>query len=88
MEMPAASKKPLIMTEDMDSTVEVPSASKEDLSMVDDDDEDEDKTLMVPNLQVLPSSQKMKMKLDLAKAYIELGDNENAKTILEHSARK
>jgi pilus assembly protein FimV len=69
----------------MDSTVEMPPASVEALSLEDDDDE-EDHTLMVPkssDIDEQSEDEEMASQLDLAKAYIELGDNENAKTILD-----
>jgi len=60
----------------------------ESLSMADDDneDDDEDKTFLVPkssNVDEQTEDEEMASQLDLAKAYIELGDNENAKTILD-----
>jgi len=73
-------------TIDMESTVEMPPASVEALSMADDDDEEEDHTLMVPkssDVDEQSEDEEMASQLDLAKAYIELGDNENAKTILD-----
>jgi len=72
-------------TIDMESTVEMPPASVETLSLADDDDE-EDHTLMVPkssDIDEQSEDEEMASQLDLAKAYIELGDNENAKTILD-----
>jgi len=72
-------------TIDMDSTVEMPPASVEALSLEDADDE-EDHTLMVPkssDIDEQSEDEEMASQLDLAKAYIELGDNENAKTILD-----
>lgn len=74
-------------TIDMDSTVEMPPASVEALSLTDEDDDDEeDHTLMVPkssDVDEQSEDEEMASQLDLAKAYIELGDNENAKTILD-----
>jgi pilus assembly protein FimV len=72
-------------TIDMESTVEMPPASVERLSLADDDDE-EDHTLLVPkssDINEQSEDEEMASQLDLAKAYIELGDNENAKTILD-----
>jgi len=71
-------------TIDMESTVEMPPASVEALSL--DDDDEEDHTLMVPkssDIDEQSEDEEMASQLDLAKAYIELGDNENAKTILD-----
>jgi len=71
-------------TVDMESTVEMPPASVEALSLADEDDEDH--TLMVPkssDIDEQSEDEEMASQLDLAKAYIELGDNENAKTILD-----
>jgi len=73
-------------TIDMESTVEMPPASVEALSLADDDDDEEDLTLMVPkasDIDEQSEDEEMASQLDLAKAYIELGDNENAKTILD-----
>ncbi len=70
---------------DMESTVQMPSVNMEDLSMANDDD-DEDKTFLVPkstNVDEQSEDEEMASQLDLAKAYIELGDTENAKKILD-----
>ncbi|MFB3101130.1 MAG: FimV/HubP family polar landmark protein, partial [Gammaproteobacteria bacterium] len=72
---------------DMESTVQMPPAKLDSLSMADDDeDDDDDKTFLVPkssNVDEQTEDEEMASQLDLAKAYIELGDNENAKTILD-----
>ena len=63
---------------DMDGTVEMPK-----IDYVDDED---DKTVFIPRSE---SSEEQSLedeistKLDLAKAYVELGDNDSAKTILD-----
>ena len=72
---------------EMDATVEIPKVSMGKLDLADNDgDDDDDKTLMVPkssNVAEQSEDDEMASQLDLAKAYIELGDNENAKTILD-----
>ncbi|MCH8846078.1 MAG: hypothetical protein IIC11_04995 [Proteobacteria bacterium] len=72
---------------EMDATVEIPKVSMDKLDLADNDgDDDDDKTLMVPkssNVAEQSEDDEMASQLDLAKAYIELGDNENAKTILD-----
>jgi pilus assembly protein FimV len=95
VEMSPGSREPLTMTEDVDpvledmeSTIQMAPARARELSMVDDDDEDDDddKTFIVPrstDVDTQSEDEEMASQLDLAKAYIELGDNENAKTILD-----
>ena len=72
---------------DMDATVEIPAASMDKLDLADNDgDDDDDKTLLVPkssDVAEQSADDEIASQLDLAKAYIELGDNENAKTILD-----
>jgi pilus assembly protein FimV len=73
---------------DMESTVQMPSANVDALSMLDEKEEgdDDDKTFLVPkssDVDEQSEDEEMASQLDLAKAYIELGDNENAKTILD-----
>ena len=72
---------------DMDATVEIPAASMDKLDLADnDEDDDDDKTFLVPkssDVAEQSADDEMASQLDLAKAYIELGDNENAKTILD-----
>ncbi|MCG8379976.1 MAG: hypothetical protein MI865_10960 [Proteobacteria bacterium] len=69
---------------DLEGTVEMPKMAipSED----DDDDDDEDHTVFVPRA-AQPEEQSVEdevaTKLDLAKAYVELGDKESAKTILD-----
>ena len=65
---------------ELDTSEEANDAS---LSMAEDDD---DKTFLVPktsDVDEQSDDEEMASQLDLAKAYIELGDNENAKTILD-----
>ena len=68
---------------DMNSTVEIPNISLE----IDDDQEDgEDHTVFVPRTTDAPeqsAEDEIATKLDLAKAYVELGDKDSAKTILD-----
>lgn len=74
-----ASEEPEI---DMESTVQAPSFS---LSLEDDDDGG-DKTVLVKRSSDAPeqsAEDEIGTQLDLAKAYIELGDSDNAKTILD-----
>ena len=72
---------------DMDATVEIPAASMDKLDLADNDgDDDDDKTFLVPKSSEVAeqsADDEMASQLDLAKAYIELGDNENAKSILD-----
>lgn len=68
---------------DMEGTVEMPK-----IDFVDDDDEDDDeqKTVFVPRSSDSDEQSledEVSTKLDLAKAYVELGDNDSAKTILD-----
>jgi len=69
---------------DMESTVEIP---KNRLELVDEgDDEDDDKTVFVPKssgMQEQSQEDEISTKLDLAKAYVELGDSDSARTILQ-----
>ena len=69
---------------DMDSTVQAPALS---LSMdEEDEDDDEQETILVPRSsesEEQSAEDEIGTQLDLAKAYIELGDNDNAKTILD-----
>ena len=94
VEMLPASIESLSMTEedespavDMESTVQMAPTRARALSTGDDEDEDDDdKTFVVPkssNVEEQTEDDEMASQLDLAKAYIELGDNENAKTILD-----
>ena len=67
-------------TEDL----EVPEISLDDDD--DDDDEDEDHTVFVPRTSDAgeqSAEDEIATKLDLAKAYVELGDGDSAKTILD-----
>jgi len=72
---------------DMESTVQMSPTTARALSVGDDeDDDDDDKTFIVPkssDIEEQTEDDEMASQLDLAKAYIELGDNENAKTILD-----
>jgi pilus assembly protein FimV len=70
---------------DLDGTVEIP---KNALSSAeaDDDDDDEDHTVFVPRAaqpEEQSAEDEIATKLDLAKAYVELGDKDSAKTILD-----
>ncbi len=74
---------------DMDTTVQMSSAKREALEIdVDDEDydDDDDKTFLVPksaNVDEQTEDEEIASQLDLAKAYIELGDTENARIILD-----
>ena len=82
-EPPAASKEPEI---DMESTVQAPSLS---LSLEGEEEAAEeggDETVLVKRSADTPeqsAEDEIGTQLDLAKAYIELGDTDNAKTILD-----
>jgi pilus assembly protein FimV len=71
--------------EDMLKTVEIPGKKGGE----EDEDEDEDggdATLFVPrsaNTEEQSAEDEIATKLDLAKAYVELGDKDSAKSILE-----
>ncbi len=57
-----------------------------ELEMDDDDDDDEDSTVFVPRAsqpEEQSAEDEIATKLDLAKAYVELGDKDSAKTILD-----
>src|SRR5690606_20934840 len=67
----------------MDGTVEIP---KLELELEDDDDDDDARTVFVPrsgDAEEQSAEDEMATKLDLAKAYVELGDKESAKSILD-----
>jgi pilus assembly protein FimV len=70
---------------DLDGTIEIPKAalpSEDD----EDDDDDDDHTVFVPRAaqpEEQSSEDEIATKLDLAKAYVELGDKDSAKTILD-----
>ena len=80
--------------EEMDATMKMPkqgsepAASKEELDLefiMEEDDDESDKTIMVPKSKdsaEQSADDEIATQLDLAKAYVELGDTENAKTIL------
>ena len=68
---------------DLEGTVEIPKS----VEVADEDtDEEEDHTVFVPRA-AQPEEQSVEdeiaTKLDLAKAYVELGDKDSAKTILD-----
>lgn len=68
---------------DMDGTVEMPNLS---LEIDDDEGDDEDHTVFVPRTSDTPeqsAEDEIATKLDLAKAYVELGDKDSAKAILD-----
>ena len=66
---------------DLEGTVEIPK-----LGVADEDDDDDEHTVFVPRA-AQPEEQSLEdeiaTKLDLAKAYVELGDKESAKAILD-----
>ena len=74
---------------DMDGTVEMPKADLDELGMDiddDDDDDDDDSTVFVPRAGAADeqtSEDEIATKLDLAKAYVELGDKDSARGILD-----
>jgi pilus assembly protein FimV len=81
-ETPAAPEAPADEI-DMDGTVEIP---KLELADEEEDDEEEDHTVFVPrsgDAQEQSAEDEIATKLDLAKAYVELGDKESAKGILD-----
>ncbi|MGH8248116.1 MAG: FimV/HubP family polar landmark protein, partial [Gammaproteobacteria bacterium] len=66
---------------DMEGTVEIPK-----LELADEDEDDEDHTVFVPRSSDAPeqsAEDEIVTKLDLAKAYVELGDKDSAKNILD-----
>ncbi|GJM04221.1 MAG: hypothetical protein DHS20C09_02120 [marine bacterium B5-7] len=68
----------------LDETVEIPKSV--DLSVDDDDDDDDEHTVFVPRAaqpEEQTAEDEIATKLDLAKAYVELGDKDSAKTILD-----
>jgi pilus assembly protein FimV len=68
---------------DMESTVEMPSLSMEGIGLEIDDDDD---TVFVPRASAADEQSdedEIATKLDLAKAYVELGDGDSAKDILD-----
>ncbi len=70
---------------DLDGTVELPKSALSD-DDDDDDDDDDEHTVFVPRA-AQPEEQSVEdeiaTKLDLAKAYVELGDKDSAKAILD-----
>ncbi len=69
---------------DLDETVEIPKSV--DLGSDDDDDDDDEHTVFVPRAaqpEEQTAEDEIATKLDLAKAYVELGDKDSAKTILD-----
>ncbi len=75
---------------DMDGTVEMPKLDVADTGIEidedDDDDDDEDQTVFVPrsgSTDEQSAEDEVATKLDLAKAYVELGDKDSAKGILD-----
>ncbi len=68
----------------LDETVEIPNSV--DLGDNDDDDDDDEHTVFVPRAaqpEEQTAEDEIATKLDLAKAYVELGDKDSAKTILD-----
>ncbi len=75
---------------DMDGTVEMPKLDVADTGIEidedDDDDDDDDHTVFVPrsgSTDEQSAEDEVATKLDLAKAYVELGDKDSAKGILD-----
>ncbi|MEM6998408.1 MAG: FimV/HubP family polar landmark protein [Pseudomonadota bacterium] len=73
---------------DLDGTVELPKSAvmPAELDEDDDDDDDEDHTVFVPRAaqpEEQTAEDEIATKLDLAKAYVELGDKDSAKNILD-----
>jgi pilus assembly protein FimV len=71
---------------DLDGTVELPKNALPVEEADDDDDDDEDHTVFVPRAaqpEEQSAEDEIATKLDLAKAYVELGDKDSAKTILD-----
>jgi pilus assembly protein FimV len=73
---------------DLEGTVEIPKIELElDVGDDEDDDDDDDqRTVFVPrstDAEEQSAEDEMATKLDLAKAYVELGDKESAKSILD-----
>jgi pilus assembly protein FimV len=67
----------------METTVELP---KEETEIHDGSDEDDDTTVIIPKAPGVgeqTDEDEVATKLDLAKAYVELGDNDSAQTILD-----
>ena len=71
---------------DLDGTVELPKSALSVEPDEDDDDDDDDHTVFVPRAaqpEEQSAEDEIATKLDLAKAYVELGDSDSAKTILD-----
>lgn len=71
---------------DMDSTVEMPKLEVIEDDEEDDDDDEEEHTVFVPrgtDGDEQTEEDEIATKLDLAKAYVELGDKDSARGILE-----
>jgi pilus assembly protein FimV len=71
---------------DMESTVKIPKGSSGLTLEDDDDDDDSDHTVFVPrtaDAKEQSAEDEVATKLDLAKAYVELGDKDSAKSILQ-----
>lgn len=73
---------------DMDGTVEMPKPALDEMGIDidDDDDDDDDHTVFVPRAGAADeqtAEDEIATKLDLAKAYVELGDKDSAKGILD-----
>jgi pilus assembly protein FimV len=67
---------------DLDGTVEIPKS----VDVVDEDEDDDEHTVFVPRAaqpEEQSAEDEIATKLDLAKAYVELGDKDSAKTILD-----
>jgi pilus assembly protein FimV len=71
---------------DLDGTVELPKNALGSVEADDDDDDDDDHTVFVPRAaqpEEQSAEDEIATKLDLAKAYVELGDSDSAKAILD-----
>lgn len=70
---------------DMEGTVELPQGAVPTISIDDDDEDDDDATVFVPKSpgsEEQSQEDEVSTKLDLAKAYVELGDQDSARSIL------
>jgi len=71
---------------DLDGTVELPKSALSAVQDNNEDDDDEDHTVFVPRAaqpEEQSAEDEIATKLDLAKAYVELGDQDSAKAILD-----
>ncbi|HIF51081.1 MAG TPA: hypothetical protein EYQ42_06110 [Thiotrichaceae bacterium] len=71
--------------DDLEGTIEIPKSALS-AAKLENDDEDDDSTVFVPRAaqpEEQSAEDEIATKLDLAKAYVELGDKDSAKTILD-----